>query len=616
MFKRFDNVPLKYGKIKAPDDLLTCFQDRRYATAADQICRAGNFNQGFIFLSNCPEALSIYLKKCVDVVMKDFKENDQSIIDIGKQQEDINKTIEELATVPPSPKLNEQKANLAKQGEELSAKLENSKNYIKILKTRLQFYCALYLQIVIPVLTSIHDPDEHKAKTDEIVQFIKDHKEDLSKNAIYSIVRPTSDDNLLLACYHIFEDIADYCTLLIEFHRYQEIYTEMAALKPEERMKLFSAFQPNFIQTLLTQWSKAELPDLPSVYPLFCDIIFSTNPVLINLQPILIEVLARELKGMYLVSSPYMQVYFFLISQLSDVNKMKDFLEHPYFISAGGQEVNHDYLIRWLVHPNRRLYVFAGHICAHLPDRHEQAISWALQDSIPPTMDILTSVLRNAPDLKDCWIRALKYVPNTEEEKVAWKQLLETSTNSGVVALDDIFPLMPDEMGVEGFQGTILRSIQGYQDEASNSQAKIDQFIKRANEQRAIIAAGPSMRVELDALQSCAICGQSIYRDKFLVFPCLHTIHLKCLLSNMNLYWNATQRLNIISLAARAMKCEKNTNRLAEAVSECCPICGELSVEVLNKDFLLKEEYEERGMWALPTDNDENDEEEEVDENK
>ena len=599
MFRRRDQIPNHYGNVKAGTDVNKCIDERRFATPADVIHRDKiPFNQAFIFLSNSPESLSIYIAKCVESVAKEQVENYKIIeevkADIANLTEESKKAANSKAKMPDN-------GNLIT---DLGKRRDERTRYVNVLKSRMQFLCNMYVQITVPLLTTYTNPEEHTTETENLIAFIEAHKEDLSKSTVYSVIRAISDDFLLLSVYHIFEDISDYCHLLFERNQLQDIYNQMSFLKPEERMKLFVKFPYNFQLSLLKSWLHGDLPDMKSIFPIICEIVFypisAANTVILNLQSTLLNVLQRQLIGMHLNTSPYMQVYFQLITCLDDINKLTEYVHHPFFIKVIDKEMNHDYLIRWLTEDHRKKYAYAAHICAHLKDRHEQAISYALADSIPNTMNILTSVLKDQEDLRECWIRALKFQPMTVEERNQWNQLLEASTTSGVVSLDDIFPLMPEDMGVDSFQGTILRSIKDYQDDAYVSQMKIDQFIKRANEQRTIIATGPSMMVQLEALQTCAICKQSIYRDKFLVFPCLHTIHIKCLLSNMNLYWTATERLNIISLAARAMKNEKNTTRLAEAVSECCPICGELSCEVLNKDFLLKEEIEERQMWELP----------------
>ena len=48
------------------------------------------------------------------------------------------------------------------------------------------------------------------------------------------------------------------------------------------------------------------------------------------------------------------------------------------------------------------------------------------------------------------------------------------------------------------------------------------------------------------------------------------------------------------------MKDEKKASGLANVICKSCPICGELSTNVLEKDFIIKEEQNSRKIWYLP----------------
>jgi hypothetical protein len=159
---------------------------------------------------------------------------------------------------------------------------------------------------------------------------------------------------------------------------------------------------------------------------------------------------------------------------------------------------------------------------------------------------------------------------------------------------------MPDDMPIDAFQPTILRSLTQYKRIAETSTDKIQQLTMRSNEQRLIIQRGPSMVIELDPMATCWICKGPIYRMRFLVFPCLHTVHVKCLLSNMYLYFETTQQLQLVALSAKAAKDPNKTAGLADLLCASCPICGELSLAVLQKSFVRKHDVTEKARWALP----------------
>jgi hypothetical protein len=71
----------------------------------------------------------------------------------------------------------------------------------------------------------------------------------------------------------------------------------------------------------------------------------------------------------------------------------------------------------------------------------------------------------------------------------------------------------------------------------------------------------------------------------------------------MSQFWDCTEQLFLISMSVRAMRDEKSAKGLADWVCKSCPICGELSISGLNKDFVgAGEDRDETGKkaWRLP----------------
>jgi hypothetical protein len=91
-------------------------------------------------------------------------------------------------------------------------------------------------------------------------------------------------------------------------------------------------------------------------------------------------------------------------------------------------------------------------------------------------------------------------------------------------------------------------------------------------------------------MATCWFCKFPVYRGKFVVFPSLHAVRAKCLLSNMYLYWDTRGIPQFIALASRALRDAKKRERLADIICASCPICSELSLEVLDRDFVRKRE--------------------------
>jgi hypothetical protein len=263
-------------------------------------------------------------------------------------------------------------------------------------------------------------------------------------------------------------------------------------------------------------------------------------------------------------------------------------------------KIGYDYALRHL--ERRQFFAVAGEFCAMIKDRHPMAVTYAVMDSIQAVLRLLQTSLSGAQDLRECWIRALELSRPTGDQH-DWRGLLEKSTISRVVSLDDIFGLMPNDMPIEPFQLTIRRSLLESREKADKNAGEIRSLTERSGEQRAIIQKGPSIVLELDPLAACWLCKLPIYSDKFLAFPCEHAVHIKCLLANMHMYFSPSEQLNLISSAARCAKDETKMSGLADIITRSCPICGERSLNVLNKDFVRKYDDRSRELWALPNRN-------------
>jgi hypothetical protein len=116
----------------------------------------------------------------------------------------------------------------------------------------------------------------------------------------------------------------------------------------------------------------------------------------------------------------------------------------------------------------------------------------------------------NANDLKQCWICALERSCTQDFDEKEWRNLPETSTSSGVIPLDDIFPLMPDAMPIDAFQPTTLRSLTEYKRKAEDSANRICILTKRSNDQHTLIHNGSILVVELDPMPTCWICNMPV----------------------------------------------------------------------------------------------------------
>ena len=550
MLRRRILIPQTVGNAKCPN-IQEYIQNAQYGNAARSMLNMEiPFNQAILFLSNSPEALCEYLQLLI-------KE---------KYQEDTQKR--------------------------------------KIVSN-------LYVNFMIPMVL-FKSPSEKSSMTQSFLQFVRDNKDFIEKKNLYNSIMDTALRYILMECYLIYGDYKEYLQLYFERSPYDQITKEEWVRLFELMSKLDTKYQANFFKNFPVSFQKfifknwrtfIKRPKMEALFPLLCDVIFKDEIDIeeVNLLNPILERMYRGKDG-GLTSIAQKNLYYMMLARTNNQVKLDDYYKSSRFL-----QMPHDFLLRWL---RRREYeVIASQLCSRLPDRHKLAITYGViavnkQKSFRPLLDLLTSNLGGAEDRRTCWLRALEMTSNLKKKtdsnsEDGWKTLLETATTSNVLKLDDIFPLMPPEMKIDSFQGTILNSIKDYQADNQKSNDKINQFIDRAAQQREIINRGVHLTINLDPLATCFLCKQSIYKDRFMVFPCQHTVHIKCFLSNMNLFYTAPEELNLISLASKAAKSETANKMLSEQISRSCPVCGELAVKVLNKDFILREEREDRDMWSL-----------------
>ncbi|KAH0790912.1 hypothetical protein GPJ56_005047 [Histomonas meleagridis] len=647
MFLRHDPIPDHFGNTKYPTAINEMLSGERYDAVADHLIRHQiPFNRAFIFLSNYPTALAKYLYACIPE-LEDFnpddddekeeekneddkkegdkkeeekkdgeKKEEEKKEEEKKEEEKKEEDKKEEDKKEDDKKEGEQKEGENKEGEnkegekkegeqkeeELVVKGNKKKPDYKdkVISPKSAILMNLYVSVAIPLLTT-QTEEEREKSTKAIVKLVKTFPACFDKHQIYHICREISDDNLAQQMYLIFGDIWEYSMLMFEKKDYKSILNEISRLPEQRRVQVYKRFPPEFHLQMVNSWAR-DLPNSIAIFPMLCDMVFAeifNEAPVPKLQAILERMYTRRL----LLNPPHRQIQYYLLVKSNSLSKMEVIYKHDLF-----QLIGFDYVIRHLEH--RKLYSFAADFCAHIKDRHYSAITYSILDSIRFSLDLLVSTLKDAEDVRDCWMIALERSRNTGDE-YEWRNLLKTATTSGFLALDDIFPMMPVEMPIDEFQPTILQSIRKYQRITQQSKDKIEQLINRSNEQREVIRVGPSMACQMDPLAICWFCKGSVYKDRFLVFPCNHCVHVNCFLANSHLYYTPVERLNLVSLSAKAMREEKRAIPLANVICRSCPVCGELSTKVLNKDFAIKEEVTPRKMWGLPPAMKKNDEEEE-----
>ena len=180
----------------------------------------------------------------------------------------------------------------------------------------------------------------------------------------------------------------------------------------------------------------------------------------------------------------------------------------------------------------------------------------------------------------------------------SWQRLLQEALLSNVVRLDDIIPYIPRKMELEFLNHQIIKSVSSYQSTNKSAEAVITELKSRFTEQQKKLETKNENEIEIDPSCYCEFCKEPIYQGRFIVFPCHHAVHVKCFLENMSLYFSPADQLNLIALQSSALRKSKDRDDLIEQLSRSCPMCGEISVNALDKKFTIEDPSEEK-QWSL-----------------
>lgn len=125
---------------------------------------------------------------------------------------------------------------------------------------------------------------------------------------------------------------------------------------------------------------------------------------------------------------------------------------------------------------------------------------------------------------------------------------------------------------------------------------------------------------EIQGNQVCELCDQAILSRVFYMFPCSHTFHADCLLSEVGMmmvynyqmkkHFSASEKAKIEGLLTKLRALNVNSQNDQEMrdklqseidgiVAAECPLCGSVMIQSINKPFISKEEEEEAALWSI-----------------
>ncbi|GAA94421.1 uncharacterized protein L969DRAFT_105058 [Mixia osmundae IAM 14324] len=161
---------------------------------------------------------------------------------------------------------------------------------------------------------------------------------------------------------------------------------------------------------------------------------------------------------------------------------------------------------------------------------HDNAVTVALSHG---DLD-LAKIQADRPDddslRKKLWLKIAQHVVEREKDIKAAMVLVEATDTLGI---EDVLPFFPDFVVIDEFKDEICSALEVYSLEIERLKIEMDEATSAAEAIRKDIEALQSRFVTLDASDVCQRCSQPVISRHFYVFPCRHSWHADCLVSEI-----------------------------------------------------------------------------------
>jgi len=120
---------------------------------------------------------------------------------------------------------------------------------------------------------------------------------------------------------------------------------------------------------------------------------------------------------------------------------------------------------------------------------------------------------------------------------------LETLKDS-VLKIDDLLPLFPEDAKVEDMKKHLCECLDQYNSKILDLKQQLAEHSKSAEELRKKQRKQRHKHITINPNQECDLCGQSIFKKEFYVFPCLHAFHRECIYKQLKHYQTKDPRVD------------------------------------------------------------------------
>lgn len=201
-----------------------------------------------------------------------------------------------------------------------------------------------------------------------------------------------------------------------------------------------------------------------------------------------------------------------------------------------------------------------------------------------------------------------------------------------VLKIEDILPFFPEFSLIDSFKDEICASLESYNNDIEDLRQQMDQSTQSAEEIREDIRKLNHKYGFVDSQQKCQLCDSAVLTREFYLFPCQHVYHADCLQSHVTKYLFSEQQRQLFTnlggqirqlesqarstaaaqaasggssggsggaLAEARSRMQKLRGQLDDLVAPECLLCGENSLQSIDKPFIAANEVHEAESWAI-----------------
>lgn len=105
--------------------------------------------------------------------------------------------------------------------------------------------------------------------------------------------------------------------------------------------------------------------------------------------------------------------------------------------------------------------------------------------------------------------------------------------STDLLKIEDILPFFPDFVVIDDFKDEICTALEGYSAHIERLKDDMDEATRSAEAIKSDIADLRNRFVVVDASEKCGSCGLPLLTRQFYVFPCQHSFHADCLITEV-----------------------------------------------------------------------------------